>query len=168
MLWIDFVNSLARDPLGRDAPRDRLDETEWRRTFAATWSLPPLRALPAAQREGLRRLRGTLLRIARAAAHALPIADRDVRALNRQLQRGSVRPKLRRQRANFHLDLVPQVSGGDAWMFAIARSCAEFLVEHDTGRLRISGNSACGWVFYDSTRSRTRRWCAPASARSRC
>ncbi len=39
-LWIDFVNSLSHDALGRVPDRDRLLEADWVRRFVETWKLP--------------------------------------------------------------------------------------------------------------------------------
>ena len=50
--------------------------------------------------------------------------------------------------------------GLDALLLAIVESFAAFLAEGDPSRLRVCENADCRWVFYDSTRSRTRRWCA--------
>ena len=45
-------------------------------------------------------------------------------------------------------------------LFGITESFAAFLAEGDPTRLKLCENRDCRWVFYDTTRSRTRRWCA--------
>jgi len=45
-------------------------------------------------------------------------------------------------------------------LFAVVESFASFLVEGDPERLKLCENPDCRWVFYDTSRSRTRRWCA--------
>jgi predicted RNA-binding Zn ribbon-like protein len=40
----------------------------------------------------------------------------------------------------------------------VARSFAELLAQ-DARRLKVCGNSACRWMFFDESRNRIRRWC---------
>ena len=58
--------------------------------------------------------------------------------------------------------LVPKKPGLHAVLFEIASSFAAFLVEGDPDRLKLCDNPDCQWVFYDTTRRRTRRWCEDA------
>ncbi len=44
-------------------------------------------------------------------------------------------------------------------MAAIAASFASVLVRGDRARVKICANPDCGWVLYDESRNRTRRWC---------
>ena len=58
------------------------------------------------------------------------------------------------------LRLVPTRQGLDAVLLAIVESFASFVVSGEPERLKLCENPDCRWVFYDTTRSRTRRWCA--------
>jgi predicted RNA-binding Zn ribbon-like protein len=40
-----------------------------------------------------------------------------------------------------------------------AKSVAEVLTSSDLGRLKKCGSANCGWLFVDTTRNGTRRWC---------
>jgi predicted RNA-binding Zn ribbon-like protein len=44
-------------------------------------------------------------------------------------------------------------------LWAVARSAAEVLTSDDLRRLKTCPAANCGWVFLDTTRSGTRRWC---------
>jgi predicted RNA-binding Zn ribbon-like protein len=84
-------------------------------------------------------------------------------------------PALRRVNAELragvrHLELVPARAGyAVAWrgggplvrqiLWPVARSVAEVLTTDDLRRLRTCPAADCGWVFFDTTRSATRRWC---------
>jgi predicted RNA-binding Zn ribbon-like protein len=58
------------------------------------------------------------------------------------------------------LDFVAR-EGGLAWLLAaIARSAAELIAEGASARLRVCSNPDCGLFFYDTSRTRRRRWCA--------
>ena len=58
------------------------------------------------------------------------------------------------------LRLDPAAKGLEAVLFVLTESFASFLVEGEPDRLKLCENPDCKWVFYDTTRSRTKRWCA--------
>jgi predicted RNA-binding Zn ribbon-like protein len=68
------------------------------------------------------------------------------------------------------LELVPRNGGFDwAWrleslhlrrpIWAVARAAAELLTSDDLDRVRLCAESHCAWLFYDSSRNRSRQWC---------
>jgi predicted RNA-binding Zn ribbon-like protein len=161
-LWIDFVNSDWRDYRGSGRREDRLEDPQWLRRFRQQWNLGSIDPRRPEDRTSLRRLRSLLQRIVRSIVEGAEPRRRDLTALNRWLSAKPVRSRLASERGEFRLQLVPTARGLDAVCFAIAASFAEFLVEGDPSRLRTCDNPDCGWVFYDRTKSRTRRWCADA------
>jgi len=51
--------------------------------------------------------------------------------------------------------------GGLEWLLAaVARSAAETIAEGPHARLRLCANPRCGLFFYDTSRTRRRRWCS--------
>ena len=51
--------------------------------------------------------------------------------------------------------------GGLEWLLAaVARSAAEMIAEGPQARLRLCANPRCGLFFYDTSRTRRRRWCS--------
>ena len=44
---------------------------------------------------------------------------------------------------------------------------AQFLTSTDLGRLRICANRECGWLFLDTSKNHSRRWCSMADCGSR-
>jgi predicted RNA-binding Zn ribbon-like protein len=55
--------------------------------------------------------------------------------------------------------LDPLAGGIDRVMGEIVASFATMLAEGDPTRIKFCANPDCGWVMYDSSRNRTRRWC---------
>ena len=159
-LWIDFVNSQARDPLGQDPDRDRLQEPEWLHRFLEQWSLPRIDVRSRAAQSALGELRELLRQFVRTMVGDGPLRPADLTTLNRYLASRPVTSRLEIEDDSFRFRLIPQSKGLDAVLFAIAQSFAAFLVEGDPERLKTCDNPDCRWVFYDTTRSRTRRWCA--------
>ena len=158
-LWIDFVNSEARDYTGRGRHEDRLDNDAWLRSFVGRYGLDPIGPRNRKARDALRGLRRLLRRLVTELVEDRGIAAADVEALNAYLGGGPVVSRLQRDGEAFRLDLEPTRAGVPGTLFRIASSFAEFLVSADPDRLRVCDNDDCQWVFYDQTRSRTRRWC---------
>jgi predicted RNA-binding Zn ribbon-like protein len=164
-LWIDFVNSLAHDPLGRCGCEDRLERAGWLDAFLKRQGLGRIapgerpRAIGA-----LRDLRCLIRRCTTRLVEGQPIRPADVAALNRHLQSQPLIARLRKQACDekhpLCLELVPTEPGIGAIIAAIARSFARFICEEDPTRLKLCENPDCCWVFHDTTRSRTKRWCA--------
>jgi predicted RNA-binding Zn ribbon-like protein len=47
----------------------------------------------------------------------------------------------------------------DSMLWPIARSAADLLTDGPLGSVRVCEGRSCGWVFLDTSRNRTRRWC---------
>ena len=47
----------------------------------------------------------------------------------------------------------------DAPLWAIARDAGRLLTEGSAARLRECASDTCGWLFLDTTKNRSRRWC---------
>src|SRR5258708_1316139 len=47
----------------------------------------------------------------------------------------------------------------DCVLWPIARSAADLLTEGPLSAIRVCEGRACGWLFLDTSRNRTRRWC---------
>ncbi len=48
----------------------------------------------------------------------------------------------------------------DAMLWPVLRSAAELLTSEQLGRVRQCADEACGWLFLDVSRNRSRRWCS--------
>jgi len=58
------------------------------------------------------------------------------------------------------LEFVAREGGLDWLLAAIARSAAEIIAEGTSARLRVCSNPSCRLFFYDTSRTRRRRWCS--------
>lgn len=52
-------------------------------------------------------------------------------------------------------------------LHALALAAHDLLTGDDVGRLRRCEDDACGWVFVDASRNRSRRWCSSADCGNR-
>jgi predicted RNA-binding Zn ribbon-like protein len=89
---------------------------------------------------------------------------KDLAVLNAALARGrgsfQVELKKGALRTHFH----PQAA--DA-LFLIASAIAEFLTSEDVSLVKPCGGTNCVLLFYDTTKSHTRRWCSMAGCGNR-
>jgi predicted RNA-binding Zn ribbon-like protein len=169
-LCLDFANTVSWRRSGQ--PIERLqtyrDLIEWARQ-SGVLSAPQADAL---EREARRRpvvaarllARGRMLREAIYRVFSAPVGRRavkpdDLACLDRELHDavGHVHfTRLRRQvvlawpRSRDHLAMP---------LWVVACSAANTLVSVDTRRLRTCPASNCGWIFLDTSKSGSRRWC---------
>ena len=47
----------------------------------------------------------------------------------------------------------------DRVLWPVARSAGELLTSHELGKLRLCAGEECGWLFLDTSRNHSRRWC---------
>ena len=159
-LWIDFVNSDWHDPVGREPHRDLLADAAWLRGFLDERGLPRVDTRRREVQDAVRDLRDLFQRLVRTLVERGRLAAADLDAVNAYLAARPVTGRIEIAGDACRVRLVPMARGLDAVLLALVESFAAFLVEGDSERLKLCGNPDCRWVFYDSTRSRTRRWCA--------
>lgn len=68
--------------------------------------------------------------------------------------------ELLQQDGKWGLEFVAREGGLDWLLAAIARSAAEIIAEGTSSRLRVCSNPSCRLLFYDTSRTRRRRWCS--------
>ncbi len=83
-----------------------------------------------------------------------------VEPINEVLRVTEGHDELFQQNGNWSLEFVAREGGLDWLLAAIARSAAELISEGASARLRICSNPDCGLFFYDTSRTRRRRWCS--------
>ena len=161
--WIELLNSDWHDYLGRGGAADRLDDPKWVRTFLTGWALPARIVSAKATRAALGELRLVLRRLVDRAVAGESLTKADLKALNSVLGAEPVVRRVERADSAYRLRLEPVHSSLRAVLAEIAKSFADMLIDGDLGRIKLCENSDCRWVFYDRSRSRTRRWCEGAS-----
>jgi len=159
IIWIDLLNSDWRDHRGQGRREDRLDRADWRHAFLQGLQADVSGLPEAPLKAGLRALRGVLRRnvervVARGTAGGRSLGD-----LNRLLGRALLTRRVTLRAGSPRLEFVHHARGLDAALGEIAGSFASALEAGDLARIKICRNPDCGWVFYDRSRNRSRRWC---------
>ncbi len=85
--------------------------------------------------------------------------------INAALSRHAGRLRLKMRKGRPHLETNFGAHPSPA--FLIARAAAEFLATADLTRVRRCEGSGCVLLFYDATKSHTRRWCSMKSCGNR-
>ncbi|PTX64334.1 putative RNA-binding Zn ribbon-like protein [Melghirimyces profundicolus] len=156
-LFIDFLNSEWRDGVHPDFLEDRLEKPGWLDQVLADWGIrTPGEPFPE---KALKRFRAWLRLLTMDLTRGIPPDEEALSHLNACLAHRPVRRQLRQEGDSFEWKLTPVEMDWDGVKAEIAASFAELLVRHDPGRVRICGNDACLWFFYDESRNRSRRWC---------
>ncbi len=164
--WIELLNSDWHDYRGQGPAEDRLENPHWVRRFLAQWRLARPVVAAKATRIGLGELRSLLKRLVLTIAEGHCPRAADLETLNAYLAAGTFHCRLERTPDAdrvYHLRIESVQDNLETTLAHIARSFAEVLIEGDTARIKLCENSDCRWVFYDRSRSRTRRWCEGAS-----
>jgi putative endopeptidase len=115
-----------------------------------------------------RRLREALYRVFSAQAHGRRVAAADLDAVNHALHEALPHLRVTRRGGGYAWDW--RRGGGeplDAPLRPIARSAAELLTSADVARVRECDGATCTWLFLDSSRNRSRRWCSMESCGNR-
>jgi predicted RNA-binding Zn ribbon-like protein len=106
-------------------------------------------------------LRETLFRIFSAAAEGRQAEASDVEALNRSLSGALSRQRLQPEREGYRWEW--RESGDvdlERVLWPVLRSAGELLTSEQLSLLRQCPGEGCAWLFLDTSRNRSRRWCS--------
>jgi predicted RNA-binding Zn ribbon-like protein len=171
---LDFANTLdgRYDPEPNDHLREYRDLLVFS-LLAGTIEQPEADRLGAAAAESAeqqlrqaRKLREAIFGVFAAVAANEPPPEADLNVLNAFHQRAMSRGK------------VVTTSEGFAWaweddealdrpLWPIVKSAVDLLLDSDQRRIRECAADDCGWLFYDTSRNQSRRWCSMQSCGNR-
>ena len=106
-----------------------------------------------------RTLRESMYAVFSAKAAGLPAPPADLQTLNRAIARAMAQSGLTAVGARFEWGWPDSAPGLDRVSWWVARSAAELLTSTDLTFVRECASYDCGWLFMDTTKNRSRRWC---------
>jgi predicted RNA-binding Zn ribbon-like protein len=112
-------------------------------------------------------LREAIYRTFSAVAAAAPVPDADLFALNRALADAPARRRLVRVGSDYGWRVDDVDLSVPALLAPVLWSAGDLLVHRDRRRIRQCANEKCLWLFFDASKSATRRWCDMASCGNR-
>jgi predicted RNA-binding Zn ribbon-like protein len=105
------------------------------------------------------KLRGAIHAIFSAVATEQQAPPQSLEVLNDALRQTHEHLRLRQASPNFSWEWVRCEEKLDSVLWPVARSAAEMLIEGDLTRVNVCASDTCGWLFLDTSKNRSRRWC---------
>jgi predicted RNA-binding Zn ribbon-like protein len=175
-LCLDFANTVAW-PSGEDS-REPLHQYERFTSYAwlVAWShhagaisdderdrlLERAAQDPAEAREILDRafrLRAAIHWAFAALARRLPVDPAELAALNEELGHAFSRLRVVQEPDGFRWAWAEDAPALDRVLWPVVRSAAELLSSEEREQVRLCAGDPCGFLFLDTSRNRSRRWC---------
>jgi predicted RNA-binding Zn ribbon-like protein len=105
-------------------------------------------------------LREAIYRIFAAVVERRAVASADVDLLNLELGTGLRRLRVAAVKGKFDWAWTKDPCGLDQPLGPVARAAAELMVSHhQLSHVHRCGGDNCGWLFIDSSKNHSRRWC---------
>ena len=104
-------------------------------------------------------LREVIYRIFAPIAEGMAVAEGDLIIFNRYLGAAMQSSQIIQQKENFIWNTSGDLQKLDWILNPLVRSAADLLVSVERKRVKKCSDPACGWLFLDISRNRSRRWC---------
>ena len=121
----------------------------------------------ASLRDHARGLREALRQMFQRAVRAGKVAPRDVETLNLLLERFPAAGRIERSNGDWTMSWESQGSGVEKIFYAIVKSAAELLATGRWRTVRQCASDTCTWMFLDTSKNHSRRWCEMARCGNR-
>jgi predicted RNA-binding Zn ribbon-like protein len=122
-------------------------------------------AHPADAEAVLRRaisLREAIYRVFSATSHGLRPKESDLAVFNEELARLLAKSRLSWLEDDLGWQWAGQERALDRMLWAVVRDAADLLTSGELDRVGQCADHRCGWLFLDTSRNRSRRWCSMA------
>jgi predicted RNA-binding Zn ribbon-like protein len=174
MLSLDFVNTvdnrLSEHPVDMLSSYERFLSWGVRKNIierAVADKLKHIETNPEQALNQVRDLRELLYRVLSAAARKKRVAEEDLDRFNGYLAEAMGNIRITQTDGGFDWICCPGCSGSESILYPIVKSAADLLVSAQLDRIRVCADPQCGWLFLDSSRNRSRRWCSMDSCGNR-
>lgn len=158
-LWTDFINSDWHDFRDSGKHEDRLVLTSWQHRFLKDWKLTASVPVTEIELQRLQSLRKLLHDYAIIFANGSSADQIDWDELNKIMAKVPVIRQWNHHEGSRKLVYLPLTQDWTSVMAHIVSDFVYTVLDQDIHRIRICDNPDCRWVFYDDTRSRTKRYC---------
>ena len=105
------------------------------------------------------KLRETIYRLFAANIASQNPLKEDLSILNKNLSQAMKKSQIIRTKDGYTWDINGNKTGLDWILNPIVHSAVEILVSDEMHKVKACADSACGWLFIDVSRNRSRRWC---------
>ena len=105
------------------------------------------------------KLRETIYRIFSSLSDGRPVANKDLSAFNKFLSQTMKSSQIVRTKDGYRWDSKGEMAKLGWILNPLVRSAADLLVSDELNRVKKCGDPACGYLFLDTSRNKSRRWC---------
>ncbi len=178
LLCLDFANTV--DDRTEAHPQEHLvsfeDLVAWSRqaqvlTEQEAWLLSEKAALhPAEANRVLKRavdIREAIFRIFKAVAEGESPEDGDLIALSALVAEAQKHAQIVPGEHGFRWDWLGKHADLDCMLWPVVRSAADFLTLDELDTVRVCASDTCNWLFIDTSKNHSRRWCNMKSCGNR-
>ena len=141
LLCLDIINSNRFGEYLAKPGRDMLNNANWLHVLVDKWNLDVKFPIQSNDLKILQELRDNM-------QQAVKYLNLDTKLCAEELVK-----------VNSILKNTPLCDSWANVIWSTAYSFAKLISEYDITRIKICENKDCGWIFYDESKSRTRRWC---------
>lgn len=174
---VDFVNTVSAWNVGAEERREYLPDfdafLQWSEIVDLLWpkATAHFRSRPPKEREAAHakalRLRQSLYGVFAARAHGEPLPQSALDCLNEVVRETVAWRRIAGSESSGRRDICCVWDFTDAPAVAalgpVAWSAAEILENAELDRVKECPGERCGWLFFDTSRNRSRNWCSMKS-----
>lgn len=139
--------------------KEPLEDDKWIRAFHVRWELP----LDLWEEQGyidkLFELRELLIGMADALCSGKELTQKQLEGLNTYIALSPVYKRIEADSGQYKIRMTPVTKDWRSAVSAIASSFGELLSDFELQRLKQCQNPDCKWLYYDESKSKTKRWC---------
>jgi len=105
-------------------------------------------------------LREAIYRMFTAISHGRPPQAADLATFNAELSEALAQSRIVSTAQGFTWDLAGAEDALDQMLWPVVHDAAGLLTSEDLDRVGQCADDRCGWLFLDTSRNRSRRWCS--------
>lgn len=158
-LCIEMMNSNKVDWRHSKNRRDMLDDGTWRVELAQKWNLTVPSKILDSELARLKQLRADMQAVVVGLQKGSNITDAAFYRINQVLKSVAVVSQLSYENDIFQIEQIPDTKGWQLFIWHVVNSFAKLLTEREVIRLKVCQNNDCGWIFYDESKNKSRKWC---------
>src|SRR5260370_9619637 len=104
-------------------------------------------------------IREVIFRIFKSVAEDASPEDEDLVSLSAAVADAQNHARIIQKNSGFIWDWASKAGDLDCMLWPIARSAADFLTSDDLDTVRVCASDSCNWLFLDTSKTHSRRWC---------
>lgn len=106
-----------------------------------------------------RELREALADLLYSGLNRLDVPDASLKTLEKHFQAARAQTRLMRDGAQLRWEWADTETKAEYPLWLLARAASRLMVSEDVQKVRECGNPDCRWLFLDTSKNHTRRWC---------